>query len=149
LLWQAQLSQSHSRYYLSVPLSLTRAQARLRLLCNGEAIPAASQFNQLRTLIGPKTPDLRGYFLRGLDATGNVDPDSKTKPRTLLSIEPDAVGPHTHTYSRAFHNVAGKSGADRPDLPGDIDNPQTAPNVSPGETRPKNMAVNFIIKATK
>jgi hypothetical protein len=37
----------------------------------------------------------------------------------------------------------------RPDLPGDIDNPQTAPNVSPGETRPKNMAVNFIIKATK
>jgi hypothetical protein len=87
--------------------------------------------------------------LRGLDATGNVDPDSKTKPRTLLSIEPDAVGPHTHTYSRAFHNVAGKSGADQPDLPGDIDNPQTAPNVSPGETRPKNMAVNFIIKATK
>jgi hypothetical protein len=33
------------------------------LLCNGEAIPAGSQFNQLRTLIGPKTPDLRGYFL--------------------------------------------------------------------------------------
>jgi hypothetical protein len=117
------------------------------LLCDGKPIEAA--FKALIALIGPKTPDLQGYFLRGFDPrekpAERVDPDK----RTLLSIQTDAVGPHTHQYNRWFHNAAGKSGGDPTDVAADADSPQTSgPNPGAAETRPKNVAVNYIIKAT-
>ncbi len=84
------------------------------LLCNGAPIPAGTQYDPLRKLLGvTTTPDLQGYFLRGLDPSGKVDPDSTpAKPRAILSMEADGVGPHSHTYTQWFHNTAGKSGSD-------------------------------------
>lgn len=107
------------------------------LLCDGAEIPKPKEFDALRSLVGPKTPNLQGYFLRGVE--GN---------RALLSAQGDSVGPHTHPFALAFHETAGKSGAGNPDVFANYSTSSTGgPNPSDGETRPKNIGVNFIIKA--
>ena len=124
------------------------------LFCDGKDIPSETAFKLLRDLVAPskKTPDLRGYFLRGFDTTKppeiRVDPDTT---RGLLSIQQDAVGPHEHGYlTPSRESNTGKSGSTAPDVwPFDTHGAITAgpiPNVT--ETRPKNVAVNYIIKAT-
>ena len=121
------------------------------LMCDGAVIPAGGQYRPLSDLIGKNTPDLRGYFLRGIDPTGKVDPDSQpNKVRTMLSQEDDTVGPHTHKYVRHMRSGAGKSGSDDPLIGTDerTDEQTTPPVPLAAETRPKNKAVNFIIKAT-
>src|SRR5919199_635074 len=40
-------------------------------------------------------PDLRGYFLRGLDPSGSVDPNGSG--RKVLSPQGDPFGKHSHT----------------------------------------------------
>lgn len=129
------------------------------LLCDGSAIPGDADHQALRTLVGPKTPDLRGYFLRGLDVTQKVDPGigdnaGAVKPRTILSLQSDAVGPHAHQSDFPHRDSAGKSGAGSPDvLPFGLmpdHHPTTNPNAAAGvstENRPKNVAVVYIIKA--
>jgi hypothetical protein len=119
------------------------------MMCDGGAIPNDAAHAALIALVGQKTPDLRGYFLRGLDSRTNpaekIDPDT----RSLLSKQADAVGPHTHTYNHWYHATAGKSGGDPTDVAADANDPQTSnPNPAAPETRPKNVAVNYIIKAT-
>jgi len=105
------------------------------------------------------TPDLRGRFLRGVDAGLGRDPDSKDRKNAagekvgdvVGSIQEDAIKSHTHIYTRpkspatvnhdkdagqsAFHN-------------GSLDTPtSTIADTTPvQETRPKNIYVNFIIK---
>lgn len=120
------------------------------LLCDGRPIP--SEYKKLADLLGQSiTPDLRGLFLRGFDGSGKIDPGTDDAHRKFLSIQGDTVGPHTHTYSRAFHMAAGKSGANPPDLPADQAATPTSPPVEGGgrETRPKNFAVNYIIQAVE
>jgi len=112
------------------------------LPCDGKSIPAGKPFDALRKLVGDNTPDLQGYFLRGL---GGVDPE---QGRAVLSVQADGVGSHSHGYDHWFAAGVGKSGSDAPLVAGSNDRPQTTgPTPSPGETRPKNKAVNFIIKA--
>jgi microcystin-dependent protein len=87
------------------------------LMCDGNAIPTGAQYDLLRKLMGNTTPDLRGYFLRGIDPTGQVDPDSKPpNVRAMFSEQKDAVGPHTHTYTRHLTSGPGKSGSDAPEV---------------------------------
>ncbi len=115
------------------------------LLCDGKAIPPGSQYDELRHLVGTNTPDLQGYFLRGLDQAGKVDPGRK-----LLDIQSDGIGPHTHTYNNSYIGPAGLSGAGAPNVVAYIDhNAQTGAQTPapPGETRPKNKTVSYIIKA--
>ena len=88
-----------------------------------------------------KVPDLRGYFLRGL---GGVDP---TVGRAMGSVQADDFKSHGHVYisGRTFPGVeAGSGGYSWARYENDT---STTSNVGGAETRPVNIAVNYIIKA--
>lgn len=117
-------------------------------------------------------PDMRGQFLRGLDTTEGVDPDFAT--RTLGSSQTDATNSSSLTYEdtylqeieprypRAggqylanFHpprtgwSVIWQTGnGSGPALSSRLRNGQSTQSIGGGEveTRPKNCAVNYIIK---
>ena len=120
-------------------------------------------------------PDYRGYFLRGLDTSGAVDPDvgSRTAARTggnpdggVGSLEEDAFGAHAHPINDPQHGhpmstpvsiggnwtfggnnwaVALNNGAANL-VAGNAPTGITVLNSGGSETRPKNIAVNYIIK---
>lgn len=118
-------------------------------------------------------PDCRGRFLRGVDAGTGRDPDAKDRTamrqggntgNSVGSVQPDMYGAHGHTASvtgRPFSSApdaqsewksgfaggtafrdSGNSGVDR-----NSDKLGVSVNASGGgETRPKNIYVNWIIK---
>jgi len=115
------------------------------LICDGSEIPNEDRFMILRQFIGNFTPDLRGYFLRGLDSSGRVDPDGSS--RHLLSVQLDQLAKHSHnvTFQAA---IAGHGGDDDREPHGARSHSFTVyTSVNGGlETRPKNVAANYIIK---
>ncbi len=144
------------------------------LLCDGEPIPNGSQYAEIKSLLGQRTPDLRGVFLRGWDPTGTVDKDRAVENLGIGSQQDDSFQIHQHFVE----NIHGKTGKRDYLLQGGSlkNNPdpkrfayevayqnegkpatwraggiaaQTDSDGSPRfghETRPKNVAVNFIIK---
>ena len=102
--------------------------------------------------------DLRGYFLRGLDPTGRIDPDGSS--RIAGSDQPDTFGTHSHamTYKeKGDKGDAAPVGKKDTDIafrgannfkytknPGSIGNPMKEEGGQ--ETRPKNIAVYYYIK---
>ncbi len=144
------------------------------LLCDGEAYNITQNgfdlqalFNVIDTIYGDGTydknsiivnrdfnvPDFRGQFLRGLDVTGKFDPNTE---RVLGSRQEDAFQGHQHLEYSTYAKSGGlfRGGVDWhqavqtntsrdyvTDPKGDYGTPRVA-----SETRPKNVAVNFIIK---
>jgi microcystin-dependent protein len=115
------------------------------LICDG------SQFNvetypDLMGVLGTSTvPNLCGYFLRGFDPSGTVDPDGKT--RKLGSVQPAQIGPHSHTYVHFAwgDSSVGYSGGGNGMR---LDPATTETNSSEGvETRPANVSVFYLIYA--
>jgi hypothetical protein len=91
-----------------------------------------------------QVPDLRGYFLRGADTTGNVDTDvsyrySNFSNNTIVgSYEEDMLIMHTHSI--ADNATGGSTGAGG-------GSGSTFVGVEGGsETRPWNVAVNYFIR---
>ncbi|MDD3436050.1 MAG: phage tail protein, partial [Candidatus Gastranaerophilales bacterium] len=143
------------------------------LLCNGAEISRSGPYANLFALIGVaygtgngtttfNIPDLRGYFIRGLDSRANASAIDKyftenASARPLGSPQADAVIEHIHKTI-----VTGQGGlttassgndftSDGPvNIPIDTGNPldptNTAIVISKTETRPKNIAMNYIIK---
>lgn len=100
-------------------------------------------------------PDYRGLFLRGLDAGAGMDPDADTRQdptgnndaNVVGSIQCDALQDHTHSYDitnpaaiSQTGSTAGTSVTSQPTSPPEL------PARTATETRPKNVAVNYIIK---
>ncbi|MFH2124145.1 MAG: phage tail protein [Pseudomonadota bacterium] len=118
------------------------------LLCNGSAIPTA--YEELIAIVGSNTPDLRGVFLRGLDAGRGLDTGrvfgsyQLDRANALVQVEggvnampPTGVVtvPDNGSWSAwAFVGTAG---------PGDAN---FRLRKQGGETYPKNIAINYIIK---
>ena len=107
--------------------------------------------------VGVVTPDLRGYFLR---CAGEETSSERHNPFTgaqvgdvVLSVQKAAVGSHTHNYNRTTIQNTGSEFL----LPNRMQEGnnlglwnkgnETQPNVSDGDTRPRNVAVHYIIKA--
>ena len=146
------------------------------LLCNGQAVSRttyAALFSVVSVIYGSgdgsttfNVPDLRGEFVRGLDGGRGVDAG-----RTLGSAQSDTLKSHTHTATSTVadpgHNHGtGAKNTDYPNAGGNnIPNPESIPRFGAtasattgitvstditatggAETRPRNVALNFIIK---
>lgn len=96
-------------------------------------------------------PDLRGRFVRGVDHGAGRDPDAKERTADkdkkggnigdkVGSVQEDAFKTHMHTTVKSEHKIwRGKSKDDQR-----VMHPES---VGGSETRPKNIYVNWIIKA--
>ena len=87
------------------------------------------------------TPDMRGYFVRGLDTGGSVDPG-----RSLATLQQDQIQDHTHTYS-SFSGLNAAAGGGS--LAGSAGATTSIPNSGNhgAETRPKNVALLYCQKS--
>ena len=130
------------------------------LLCNGSTI-SRTTYSALFAIIGTTfgvgdgsttfaIPDLRGYFIRGLDTTLTIDKNNASgsttngSARTLGSTQANDNLNHSHT-------ITGQNGSSlNPYLaPVLSSTPQTAiatSNAGGSESRPVNIALNYIIK---
>ncbi len=120
------------------------------LECHGQAV-SRTTYNELYAVIGTNfgsgdgsttfnLPDMRGAFARGWDNGRGLDPS-----RNLGSYQADAYKSHSHSFV-AQQNIGGytDNGGD-PDQRSIADTRNT--NASGGsETRPKNVALMYIIK---
>jgi hypothetical protein len=125
------------------------------LPCDGRAY-AAQEYPELAKVIGNsfgnlRVPDLRGRFLRGTDQGATRDPDTGSRrPENggnagdnVGSVQDDEFRSHQHQYT-LFPGRRG--GIASGDYWSTNDNAQTGP-AGGNETRPKNVYVNWIIRA--
>ena len=127
-------------------------------VCNGKPLPRNTSLELYEHLIelDPKNkisdtvarlPDLRGMFLRGLDAGRNIDPDGTS--RSLGSLQSNSVGHHVH-HRRLEESKFPAGGASmqvfRPGYENGKRQASEGPHPGGQETRPVNVAINWIIK---
>ena len=136
------------------------------LICNGEEYPI-DDYPELNRIIGTyygtadragyfKLPDLRGRFLRGVDAGAGRDPDAKDRTYSAKggntgdrvgSAQADAFKKHSHKIQfNSGRQSNGNSGGRRGKYQESYD--LSTSRVGGSETRPKNIYVNWIIKAS-
>lgn len=145
------------------------------LLCDGSAV-SRSTYSALFAVVGTafgygnnsttfNLPDLRGRFIRGEDGGTGRDPGTRQASATggsssgVGSYEPDAFQGHYHDF---YHNnitgltgsgpftLSGGGASNGVAFTGSVANPSDdgtngTPRTS-SETRPKNIALNYIIK---
>lgn len=135
------------------------------LVCNGASI-SRTTYAELYAVCGTNfgtvngssfnIPDFRGAFLRGWDNGAGVDPDAASRTATSFggatgdsigTEQADAFEAHTHTVN-VEDGINGAEAGATPDPSGST-TPATFNSGSTGgnETRPFNIAVNYIIKA--
>ena len=120
------------------------------LPCNGSTFNQ-NQYPELYTVLGNSNmlPNLSGYFLRGLDTSGKVDPDGTG--RTILSFQGDAFAQHSHiTYQAPWYDSEPFNvGNNYRSSAGYTNFRHQQPSSTEGgnETRPKNAAVLYLIFA--
>jgi microcystin-dependent protein len=137
------------------------------LPCNGVSV-SREEYKDLYNIIGTafgsnsnttfQVPDMRGLFLRGVDQGTGRDPDSKDRYSSpggkngdqVGSIQGDQFKMHKHAI-KAKHadQTGGSSTGDPLAVAGWPKNPADKEVETTGgtETRPKNIYVNWIIKA--
>lgn len=137
--------------------------ARGWLLCDGRPIPETDRFAPIRRMMLEarneyhesvisaggtiRTPDLRGMFLRGLN-DGQTD-ERRADPeagRTLGHFQADNFMAHSHQINR-FDAAQNAYGGPHVSGFGKEPVPESTSIVGGLETRPKNVAVRFIIRA--
>lgn len=137
------------------------------MLCDGRYLDADA-YPELYAVLGAqygqggteaartfRIPDYRGLFLRGADAGAGLDPDADTRVgpdgsgtlNTVGSLQCDAMQTHTHRYDitqpAAISNQGVAAGTSTSST--STSAPEN-PARTTTETRPKNIAVNYIIR---
>ncbi|HBE18940.1 MAG TPA: hypothetical protein DEG17_00510 [Cyanobacteria bacterium UBA11149] len=148
-------SESPSKY-------TTHIEAFGWMVCDGRSFKI-SEYPELFAVLGYlyggedsefKIPDYRGLFLRGVDnRSKDKDGEDPDGPRQLGSRQEDALKAHQHTYNAvkalATPSPEGKvAGASSISTEDTINPIKPEKSISPDETRPKNISVNYIIKYT-
>ena len=125
------------------------------LLCNGAAV-SRTTYSALFAVIGTTfgagdgsttfgLPDLRGEFVRGFDGGRGVDAG-----RAFGSAQGQDIQSHSHSFAQGanFTFVPASGTATRGYLDGGGQGPSTKQTGTAGgtETRPRNVALNYIIK---
>lgn len=119
------------------------------LPCNGAAI-SRTNYAYLFSVIGVtygagdgtttfNVPDLRGEFIRGLDAGRGIDAS-----RALGSSQSDSIKSHSHEIDGASNTLTSGAGSDVL-IPGGGSANFATENFGGAETRPRNVAMNYII----
>lgn len=137
------------------------------LICDGAEVPVKDYqalFNLIRNYYGKpsnnsvfKLPDLRGVFLRGTDYERGLDPDKNnrsyqgytgTAGNQVGSMQGDQLRSHNHfvgyLHHRSFH---GSNDKDKP-IKDCMGSDYYTQYTGGKETRPINLNVNYIIKAS-
>lgn len=164
--WQA-LSGGGSTSPAGVMLAFGGATAPTGyLICDGSPV-SRTTYSSLYAAIGDSygagdgvntfnLPDLRGRFLRGVDAGAGRDPGGRIAmnvggdPNAVGSRQDDALANHAH-QAKVYYAGGGAAGLGRIMEPSHAGSTITATvgvvgtNVST-ETRPENVSVNYIIK---
>jgi microcystin-dependent protein len=119
------------------------------LICNGQPV-SRTGYAQLFAILGTfwgtgdgsttfNLPDFRGEFLRGLDNGRGIDIG-----RQFGSFQADEFRSHTHGYSKI--DIIGNGERDNNTQAGETYIPTQTDAAGGVETRPRNIALNFIIK---
>ncbi|WP_283603379.1 tail fiber protein [Serratia proteamaculans] len=109
------------------------------LICNGSTFDKVKYPRLALAYPTGLLPDLRGEFIRGWDGGRSVDPG-----RVVLSSQSDEFKAHTHDYivvpdnSSAGVNIFGRGGNS---------GTYNVSSTGGGETRPRNIAFNYIVRA--
>jgi len=122
------------------------------LLCDGSEV-TRTLYEDLFNVIGCdfgdgngsttfNLPDLRGEFIRGLDNSRGVDPN-----RTLGSSQPQSIQSHAHALDAGpASSVSTRAGGGNRASNTDTGETRPFPSDRNSETRPRNVALNYIIK---
>lgn len=122
------------------------------LLCDGSAV-RRSLYDNLFDVIGCdfgdgngnttfNLPDLRGEFIRGLDNNKGVDPN-----RVLGSSQSQSIQSHSHAFDAGpASSVSTRPGGGNRGTNADSGETRPFPSDVKSETRPRNVALNYIIK---
>lgn len=117
------------------------------LLCNGQSLSRTiykDLFDVIGTTYGAsswstfKVPDLRGEFIRGFDNSRGVD-----SGRTFGSWQVDELKSHSHLYKGGQGGIGSNISFYVTSWSGHILNTDATGGI---ETRPRNIAMNYIIK---
>lgn len=111
------------------------------LKCNGAAFSAEEYPELAKVYPTNKLPDLRGEFIRGWDDGRGIDLE-----RTLLSHQNANVEEHSHGYNGVIYTSSGPSWANTTGA-GYLEYSGFTSSYGGGETRPRNVAFNFIVRA--
>ncbi len=168
--WSTQVDAGSGAAANDAPPAGTGATALLEVMgwmvCDGRTLKISAfpcLYAVLGTLYGgdaPGTfrlPDLRGVFVRGVDHGAGADPDTEQRLHPdgsgayagVGSMQFDALQSHQHDYDKP----EGSSLSDKGNPSYSVSpkpTPTTAPlapaRISPNETRPRNVAVYYIIR---
>ena len=129
-------------FYAPIPYPQTTPPSGY-LMMMGQAISQAT-YPILYSLYGTNLPDLRGVFVRGWDNGRGLDSN-----RTILTYQADDLISHLHYMSGYAFGGNGPTGIAGPDgYQGDWFRANSTTYTTGGtETRPKNVAFNYIVKA--
>lgn len=159
-------SQNAQAGSLNADIPLTYSEALGWMLCDGRYLERDAYpelFAVIGTLYGTqgddkfRLPDYRGLFMRGVDAGSGLDPetaerispDGTGKSSGIGSLQCDALQQHQHNYNVLLLSAQAQPGSVTAAQESEtrqttgVDSPA---RVSIYETRPKNIAVNYIIK---
>jgi len=122
-------------------------------ICLGQEVAVASfpeLYNVLGTTFGQANPsvfnlpDMQGMFVRGFDSANINDPELD---REFGSAQADEFKAHEHTVSNVGQRVGDGASDDNMSAAPDITRDVITTPTGGEETRPKNIALNYIVRA--
>ncbi|CDH00506.1 phage tail protein [Xenorhabdus bovienii] len=125
---------------VGVPLPCSQANPPSGyLVCNGQSFNKSTYPKLGLAYPSGKLPDLRGEFIRGLDAGRNVD-----SGRNVLSFQEQSIQSHTHSgvFTGKFERESAGSGGW-----GAVNTNGNTAATGGNETRPRNIAFLYIVRA--